>query len=71
MEEVKNVPIEDQSKSTVEIDYDKINGFITKAVDSEVGKFMKTFLENNRVDNQSDTVNEQDIIDKELREWKI
>lgn len=71
MEEEKKIPVIEQSKST-EIDYNKINGYINERVDNEVGKFMKTFLENNKINNQPEnTISEQEIIDKELSEWKI
>lgn len=66
-EEVKH-----EERKEINIDYDRINSHINSKVENEVGKFIKTFIENNK---QNQPMTEEVVVEnekeRELKEWRI
>lgn len=67
--EIKEV---EKKEEVVVIDYDKINAHISTEVENKVGKFIKSFIENNRESKDvADITPTETAEERELREWKI
>lgn len=65
--------IETQEKE-VAVDYERIDKTINTKIETEVGKFLKTFIENNGFNKpQAETTNTETETEqeRELKEWRI
>lgn len=56
---------------TEKVNYDEINKYVNQKVESEVGKFIKTFLENNNTTTTIKVEPTETKEEKELKEWVI
>lgn len=56
---------------TEKVNYDEINKYVNQKVETEVGKFIKTFLENNNTTTTIKVEPTETKEEKELKEWTI
>lgn len=67
----KEVETTEKVEPTPTVNYDEINKYVNQKVETEVGKFIKTFLENNNTTTTIKVEPTETKEEKELKEWVI
>lgn len=67
-----DTPVAEPQKEEVVIDYERINKTINSKVEAEVGKFIKSFIADNRENKiTTNEINAETQEERELKQWKI
>lgn len=67
----KEVDTTTNVETTQPFSYEEINKYVNQKVENEVGKFIKTFLENNNTTTTIKVEPTETQEEKELKEWVI
>lgn len=71
-QEKKEEQVQEPVTKQENIDYEKINQHISAKIETEVGKFIKSFVELNKQNQGNSAENKvENDEERELKEWKI